>query len=301
MSQREVTDLVCRAHRHELGVDEQRRLDQLLCVSFEARMMDAMLSGYERDARVQPGDELLLARINAQALGTRVASGRERSTRRRGRALAFVLAAAVLLMASLAAAWIAHTASGRSGLPAPSPALARVDELKRAARPSVANQPRRPTPDVKEPLPEAPASELPSPARASVNETPQAQRSAEPRTSELFARANSLRRAGQLTQAAQLYQTLLERSPRAREAQPARLALANLLAKQPAQALVQYRALAQSGGGTFRLQGLWGMAETAASQGDRATESAALSELVRDFPGSPFAEIARQRLGNGNP
>jgi outer membrane protein assembly factor BamD (BamD/ComL family) len=117
----------------------------------------------------------------------------------------------------------------------------------------------------------------------------------------LFAQANSLRRTGKLAQAAQLYQTLLERSPRAREAQPSRLALANLLAKQPAQALTQYRALARTGGGTFRLQGLWGVAETAASLGDKATETAALSELVRDFPGSPYAEIARQRLGNGNP
>jgi hypothetical protein len=119
--------------------------------------------------------------------------------------------------------------------------------------------------------------------------------------SELFARANLLRRQGRNVEAAQLYQLLLEVYPSSREGGPTRLALAKYFqAKQPEQALALYRAVARSGG-ALRAEALWGISETATALGQRALSEQALADLLREFPDSPYAEVARTRATHGSP
>ena len=70
MSQIHTTDLLCRARREELTLDEQRRLDESLEHSLEVKLVSQILAELDRESCVRPGDELLLARINARALAT---------------------------------------------------------------------------------------------------------------------------------------------------------------------------------------------------------------------------------------
>ena len=92
-----------------------------------------------------------------------------------------------------------------------------------------------------------------------------------------------------------LYRAIAEGYPKAREASPARLALAKLEERNdPQRALVYYRSLAESGG-RLRAEALWGMAESARRLGQTDVAERALSELIREFPDSPYADVARKR------
>jgi len=109
------------------------------------------------------------------------------------------------------------------------------------------------------------------------------------------------RRQGHGAEAASLYQLLLERYPSSREDGLARLALAKYYqAKQPEQALTQFRAVAGSGG-ALRAEALWGISEVATSLGQRSLAEQALADLIREFPDSPYAEVARTRTTHGLP
>lgn len=289
MSQAEATDLVCRAHSSQLDADEQRRLAQQLASSFEARLMDNLLSSFEREARVQPGDELLLARMTARAL-----KGRSGVVRRPRTWIASALAAALLLMASLSAAWMLQRA--RSERVPPTPPSAPSGDVERPKSRSIAPARPEPRPEPQlepqlEPLEPAPQPEARKPR--SVERTAASAAS-------VFARANDLRRSRQTADAIALYRELLNRYPNSREAAPARLALAKLLASEPHRALVEYRALAANNG-ALRAEALWGVAESAARLGEQGAESAALMQLLRDYPNSVYAPIARSRMADVTP
>jgi len=282
MSQADVTDLVCRAHSGQLDAEEQRRLAQQLTSSFEARLMDNLLSGFEREGRVQPGDELLLARVTARAL-----SGRSGVVRRRRAWLASALVAALLLMASLSAAWMLQRA--RSEVAPTTPKAAPSSSAERPKNRSIA-------PALPEPPPEEPVVPAPPPEARKPRPAERAQASA----ASVFARANELRRARQTGEALALYRELLKRYPNSREAAPARLALAKLLASEPERALAEYRTLAANNG-ALRAEALWGVAESAARLEDRDTEFAALTQLLRDYPNSAYAPVARSRMAHVTP
>jgi hypothetical protein len=128
-----------------------------------------------------------------------------------------------------------------------------------------------------------------------------ADRSEEATPAALFTRANTLRRVGQNSEALGLYQAIIDKFPSAPEAPLSRLALAKLLAgSNPARALVHYQVLA-SHTGPLRAEGLWGVAEAARLLGQTAVEQRALGELIREFPSSPYAVVARERIQNGHP
>jgi hypothetical protein len=117
-----------------------------------------------------------------------------------------------------------------------------------------------------------------------------------PGASTLFSQANLRRREGNTGEARSLYRAILSRYPRTREASLAQLILAKLdedLA--PERALAQYRRLAASDA-RLRAEALWGMAQTAQRTGQTTIEQQALTQLVREFPDSPYAEVARSRL-----
>src|ERR1041384_7736014 len=102
MSQSDPTDLLCCSRREELTADEQRRLRESIRYSLEVRIMSEILPELERESSVRPGDDLLVARINARALaalGSRAAPVRAPAKRR---TVMLLVAAAVLLIAGLA-------------------------------------------------------------------------------------------------------------------------------------------------------------------------------------------------------
>lgn len=296
MSQCDPTDLLCR--RAELTADEQRRLRANIQFSLEVRLMSEILPEFERESRVRPGDDLLVARINARALaalGARPAAVRAPAKRR---TVMLLVAAAVLLVAGLAGAWLGGARPSPAPSPAPVPASERATvkpgvKLKPIAKPkpSAVIEPVAPIVPLEElePLPPSPSpSASGSPVREIKGVGP------EP-ASELFMRANRLRRQGRAGEAAILYELLLDQYPTAREVGPTRLALGKYLqAKQPERALTQYRALAGAGG-ALRAEALWGISELATARGERALAEQALADLLREFPDSPYAEVARER------
>ncbi|HYQ42464.1 MAG TPA: tetratricopeptide repeat protein [Polyangiaceae bacterium] len=297
MSQIEPTDLLIRCRREQLTLDEQRRLSESIEVSLEVRLMSQILPELERESRVRPGDDVLLARINAGALAAirSRASAPVRLPIKR-RTVMLLVAAAVLLIAGLAGAWLGGALPRRAPEPASERARPKVvDNAKQVVKqrpPALVAAPEPAEPpgavvslDSIEPLPTASA-----PPRAA-----EAKLIGPGTASELFTRANLLRRQGRAGEAAVLYELLLDLYPSAREVGPTRLALAKFLqTKQPERALAQYRALA-SGGGALRAEALWGISEIATNLGDRSVAKQALGDLLREFPDSPYAEVARAR------
>jgi len=293
MSQSEPTDLLCSSRREELTAEDQRRLSESMRHSLEVRLMSQILPELERESQVRPGDDVLLARINARALAelsTRVSPIRAPAKRRTVMLLA---AAAVLMVAGLAAALLGGVKVRRT--PAPTASAIITPGLKPKPvvkpKPSSALAPDEPReliePTLGEPTPVPSAS---APKREA--------RTAPGSASELFVRANTARRQGHGAEATALYEQLLELYPSSREVGPTRLALAKYLQRtQPERAMAQYRALVR-GGGTLRAEGLWGISETALRLGQAAVADQALADLLREFPESPYAEVARARALN---
>ena len=258
--------------------------------------MSEILPEFERESRVRPGDDLLVARINGRALaalGARPAPVRAPAKRR---TVMLLVAAAVLLVAGLAGAWL----GGARPRPAPAPVPASESTAhKPALKPKPIAKPK-PSAVIEPVAPIVPLEDLeplaPSPAPSACASPIRELKPAVPElASELFMRANRLRRQGRAGEAAVLYELLLDQYPSAREVGPTRLALGKYLqAKQPERALVQYRALAGAGG-ALRAEALWGISEIATARGERRVAEQALADLLREFPDSPYAEVARER------
>jgi hypothetical protein len=294
MNDVEPTDLVCRAWRHLLSSDERRRIDALLERSHEARLANVLLRGFETESSVQRGDDALASRIVGRAIGTL-----RRPRARRDRLLVLAAAATVLLVAGAAAAWrITHRSTSSMSPPlGASPTCMPSRGIQSAALQPVGQEAV-----IASPITDGQVRLV---ASAGVGSRVENERAVTPRrgtetarASELFARANLLRRQGHSSEAAGTYRRLIETYPTTRETPPSRLALAKLLANsQPAQALEQYRHLATVAG-PLQAEALWGVAESARRLGQRAIERQAASELLRLFPDSPYADVARGRLGN---
>jgi hypothetical protein len=292
MSDTDSTDLVCKARRAALSDDEQRRLAQLTRTDGETKLFGMMLQHLDRSSQVQRGDDALIARMTAHAL--RAAA---RPPRRRASVHGWLVAAPVMLAATVAGAfWAARSPSGVS-----TGQLEQAVTTERAARrPAAASVARH----------VAPSSPAPAPAAAELgtsvvteqtgasHKTLDGARGDRALASTLFARANLLRREGHGREALTLYQTVVDRYPSAREAPPSLLALAKILEpSRPARALGHYQALAASSS-VLRAEALWGVAETARRLAEGELERRALTELVRQFPNSAYAEAARGRLSH---
>ncbi len=291
MSRCDPTDLLCSSRREELTLDEQRRLRASLEYSFEVRLMSQMLLELERESRLRPGDDLLLARINAHALdafGARPTPCRRYVAKRR--TVMLLVAAAVLLVAGLAGAWLGGARPPSPLTPAPASAPVPSAEEPRSNPKPKALAPVAPLESSDSSEPSAPGPSV-SPARG--RDSKQSRPTSAPG---LFAQANSLRRQGRVREAAELYEILVEAYPSSREVAPARLALAKHLQQtsQPERALAQFRALATTGG-ALRAEALWGLSEVALALDRRSVSEQALADLLREFPDSPYAEVARTR------
>jgi outer membrane protein assembly factor BamD (BamD/ComL family) len=115
----------------------------------------------------------------------------------------------------------------------------------------------------------------------------------------LFAAANGARRDGELRRAVTLYEGLRLRFPDSDQARLASISLGDLLVRldEPARALRAFDAyLAEVRSGPLREEALYARARCLRKLGDARAEEETWVGLLRDFPASAYAPVARQRL-----
>jgi TolA-binding protein len=144
----------------------------------------------------------------------------------------------------------------------------------------------------------APVEEAPAPIAAE-------ERSAKPResASTLFDDANAARRRGRMLEAAGLYRDLQARFPASAEARlsVAVVARMQLDLGETASAASGFAAYLATGDRALREEAMAGRAIALGRLGRTSDESAAWRELLRAYPGSSYAKVARSRLGQDLP
>ena len=281
-------DLLVHARREQLDDEDERRLELSLNASRELSLLYEAGVGFDAESRLLPGDEARAAQLAKRTLKEleRQLPARARlGSRPSARYFALSVACGVLLSVTVASAWqyararwFAPQALERPSRPLPAPPAppAAVAAPEGAAAPA--------PPSVPQALPD-PVSASPR-AAASVKATLSAR--------ELFTRASEARRNQDVETAITLYEQLVASYPGSVEAEDARLMLGNLRLEQraPRAALSQFE---NYGGGALSLEALWGKAE-ARRLLQSPDERAALEQLLRDYPGSPYTAAARKRL-----
>ena len=115
----------------------------------------------------------------------------------------------------------------------------------------------------------------------------------------LFEEANRARHDGDLRRAVALYGALRAAFPDAGEARVCSISMGDLLLRieQPARALRAFDAyLAEVPTGPLREEALFGRARSLRTLDEPTAEEETWSRLVREFPGSAYGSVARQRL-----
>jgi TolA-binding protein len=320
-----VEDLLLRARRNELDASDENRLEIALRSSRELELLYQAGLEFDASASLLAGDE---TRLNALVQGAleRLASGsgaaesgpaqgpRPTSLRsaQRGvaaRYFAAGLACSLLLSVALASAW--DYVEKRRALAHTHEPLATLVE-RSASAPSQASSPLLRPLEAKPTLepalvPAEPPVLVPHVAHASgvaqvrpPSEAASLDRWHEaPSEGQLFARANELRRHGDIAGAIALYQQLAELYPHSAEADDAKVLLGNLLLGQrsPQAALEQF---SDYGSGALSLEALWGKAR-ALRELDNPDERRVLERLVSEYPSSAYAGAARKRLRELSP
>ena len=290
-----IEDLMVQARRLELSTEEQCRLRVALDASQENRLLQAAGRGFDEESSVRPGDDELIARI-AQRLESQAPT----RAWRRWREPVLIAVGAMVLTTAAAGAWIA---AGQSSRPVQdsAPVNGRGSATTDQQTGRIGSQrPRRPI----ESSVRAQSSALP-PERGSGPSRVPAPRS-QPTTSsawsasdpgQLFAEANQARRQGKTAQARQLYQQLQTRHPQSAEAQHAHLTLAelSLQSRTPSAALYHFR---QYRGEALAAEALWGQARALRQLGSHVEEQQVLRRLIAQYPGSAYADAARNRLAS---
>jgi outer membrane protein assembly factor BamD (BamD/ComL family) len=115
----------------------------------------------------------------------------------------------------------------------------------------------------------------------------------------LFAEANGERRHGNLRRAVTLYETLRAQFPESDQARLSSISVGDLLLGlgEPGRALRAFDSyLAEVRGGALGEEAMFGRARCLRELGDAPREAETWHGLVRDFPASAYAPIARRRL-----
>lgn len=181
--------------------------------------------------------------------------------------------------------------------PKPAPASAVPLALPSAAPPSKVS-PTEPKPEPEPELAPLPAPQIEKPAAA-----PPVARKQPPRTPDAVAedglsRANTLRGQRRYADALTAYLDVVERHPRSRQAQAARVAAAALELERFGNAARAERLYTQAAerGPELAAEARFGIAESHRARGDVPREREALRSLVDKHPESPLAAAARRRL-----
>lgn len=209
------------------------------------------------------------------------------SPRRRVRWSVVAVAAALVLLAGVVAAYVARARSGGTTRTTTPP----LEEL-----PLPAAQPEaRAT--ASDPAPETTTRDAPEPTAPPAPSAPPA---AKPLAEDLLRTANDRRREHRWRDAEQTYQKVIRGAPGSAAAYSATVAAASLRLEQlgdPAGALRLFRAaLAQRSGGALAEEARWGVAEAHRALGDRAAEADALRAFVSAHPSSLMVSNAQKRL-----
>jgi anti-sigma factor RsiW len=318
-------DLLDAAHRGQLDASGRERLAQHLayCVACAAEM--AAIDDFAEELAPLEGDDALLDRLVAGAMGetpTSIAESSAPAARaasgRTSRRLIWAVAASLLLglFGGAAAAMFAMRPQRGDDVAAPTPTTpeAAAEEETPSRRGRHVAPAERPMEDpVEEPSVEEPSveqaagAEPPAVEEATIEETASPVATPDPRPApramsaeELLALANSARRDHQYPRAIRTYRRLQAEHPRSREAAVSHVTLGRLLLdgmRQPAGALREFdRYLAQRRHRVLGEEARVGRALALQRLGRRDAERRAWNDLLQHHPDTLHAERARSRL-----
>jgi TolA-binding protein len=259
--------------------DSERALrDQHLQSCVSCRLEHGFRNDFAREPLDGKEDGALLDRAVLGALATITLPP---APRRGRRWVAPAAIGATLLAAGLAAAALrSPRASGPAPAPSVSPAVVRSPPIAPAPVEDVAAPPA--------PAPPAPKATAPATERPAIATAAQ-----------LFARANSARRAGETSEAVRLYRRLLAEFPASREARTSEVTMARLLLDtqaDAAEALDSFeRYVREAPAGNLAEEARLGRAEALGRLGRAAEEASAWAELLEHFPATVHRGRAEAR------
>jgi TolA-binding protein len=312
-------DLLVLARQCQLSEEEERRFEIATQSSRELECLYNAGLHFDNQAGLLSGDEKRFSRLVERALeridqaqgasGPRAtnaalpAASRPSRASLVGRYFAVSLGFGILLCVTLASAWdyvekraAQQAEQAQSARKASAGAVVRRKPKLAAPTPapSATAVPQLPSLATESPHTDTSAS-APHPLAIPVGPARKLALTDEPLSaSELFARANQARRTGDVEDAISLYERLGRAYPGSIEAEDAKIFRGNLLLSQrsPRAALRQFE---DYHSGELSLEALWGRAQ-ALRKLESPEERAILLELVRLYPGSPYAQAAEKRL-----
>jgi TolA-binding protein len=281
-------ELALRGQRGMLTDSGRLALDAHLADCESCRVDQDVLAGLADESAVDIRDGARIERLSAGARAwARGRQGRVLGIRR-GPSRMWAAAAALVGLAGSAAAatwWVANP-------PVPTPRTPSFALAPRAPTepwaPPVAGPPILPSPG-SPPAVAGPAPAVARAARAAPTLTAAA----------LLRQAGDARRSGDTDRAVALYRRLQADFANSSEALLARVALGSLLVERgrARDALLQFdRYLAAAPHGVLTPEALYGRARALTALGDGAAAELAWQRLLRDFPGSAYAPLARRRI-----
>jgi TolA-binding protein len=301
-------DLLSKRRRGALSDAEERRLTAARRASSEYEL--ALLAGdaFERDGAPAPGDPERLRQIIRAAERRSTGAPRRRFSRPALRTLGVVPVFVAAVAAASIGGYQLFKAPEAPGTP-PTLLAPRAPEPAREAppiepTPEHAQPPIEPTPERAQPRTRSrftrPEPQVSKPSRFPLPATehrPHEPGSAETAQS-LFRRANTLRQLD-WPAAAETYAELIRRFPGSLEAAIAEVALGkwSLAQGRSGDALEWFRAHQRRPQRPLAAEALWGEARALESLGSSAAAKRPWQQLLEQYPESPYAGVARERLG----
>lgn len=294
-------ELAIRGRRGMLTDSGKLALDAHLAECASCRVDQDIFADLDEESVVEIRDGARIERLSAVArtwaLGQQRAVGGARKPARHARAWA---AAAVLLFAGTAGAamWWTGRSASRASVAASSVSGVRLPSVGRTPEPSptgAAVTTAAPTDATVDPGERPRALERertsPRPARAPAGVT----------ADSLLRQAGDARREGDGERALGLYRRLQGEFAGSPEALLSKVPLGNLLLDRgrEREALAQFdRYLDATPSGALVPEALYGRARALSAAGDRPEEQRAWQRLLRDFPASAYAPLARRRIAD---
>jgi hypothetical protein len=313
-----LSDLVARARRYRLSQAERIRLDEHLSKCETCRRARQIGADFDAVARLQPGDDKVIADLADRAIGQ---FKRGTQPRRRARSVSVAAALTCILFSAGAGAAVIWHFQSRSPMRAQSeslPPVAGAPIAESSSAVSLRSSVRTSEPPLTMPSAPTESFDVPSvaprivpPSNPKALRPPRAPRAAashgaavsgEPggdTAASLFADANEERRRAHAVAASALYSQLQQRYPSSNEALVSRVSLGRLLLERGAwsDALSQLdRYLIESPDGVLAPEALFGEAQALQALGRREEERNVLARLLARFADSVYAAQARRRM-----
>ncbi len=288
--------LLSRACRYTLSRQEEEQLAAHLRQCASCRITKLVAADFGRVPSVLPGDDQLIARVAGRLV--------RRPTVSRPHAwLVALVAAALLAFGTAAAALSARNARSHpisaspSALPSqsPAPSIGSV-AIPTDPAPSVPEGDIAPVSHESVILGRGEGEREPGPVAHSHDVYRREHAEVTPKS--LFAEANGLRAAGQVSLAIVRYRQLQELFPRSVEAMLSRVSTGNLLMgrNEAGPAVEQFKAyLSANPSGDLCEEALFGEARAPRALGRSAEEKETWNALVSAYPASVYAPVARAR------